>query len=164
MNEGHVRKGGATMVARLRPMKRIARTSPAIAEPSRAEKLSGVQSLIAVIMERASAASSAWPPLDRTKTIFGSPNGAASRREAEANRDLIVIVRRTPAGGEPCRDAMDAGDRRRRADGLRLRPEGQRDDPDRGKAPNRLTSLHSVAGRPQSPSGKSMKDCRACAA
>jgi hypothetical protein len=71
-------------------------------------------------------------------------------READANRDLIVIVRRTPAGGEPCRDAMDAGDRRRRLGGLRSRPEGQRDDPDRGEAPNRLTSLNSgFAASPQ---------------
>ena len=45
---------------------------------------------------------------------------------------------------EPCRDAMDAGDRRLRLGGLRSRPEGQRDDPDRGNAPNRLTSLHSA--------------------
>ena len=74
----------------------------------------------------------------------------ALTREADANRDLIVIVRRMPAGGEPCRDAMDAGDRRLRLGGLRSRPEGQRDDPDRGKAPNRLTSLHSAfAARPQ---------------
>ena len=46
----------------------------------------------------------------------------AFTREADANRDLIVIVRRTPAGGEPCRAAMDAGDRRRRFGGLRSRP------------------------------------------
>jgi hypothetical protein len=59
----------------------------------------------------------------------------AFTREVDANRDLIVIVRRTPAGGEPCCDAMDAGDRRLRLGGLRSRPEGQRDDPDRGKAP-----------------------------
>ena len=67
------------MVARLRPMKRIFKTCPAIAEPSRAEKGNGEQSRIAAIMERASAASSAGPPLDRTKTIFGSPMTAPSR-------------------------------------------------------------------------------------
>ena len=67
------------MVARLRPMKRIFRTCPAIAEPSRAEKCNGVQSRIAAIMESASAASSARPPLDRTKTILGSPMTAPSR-------------------------------------------------------------------------------------
>jgi hypothetical protein len=49
-----------------------------------------------------------------------------------------------PAGGESSRDAMDAGDRRLRLDALRSRPEGQRDDSDRGKAPNRLTPLHSA--------------------
>ena len=58
------------MVARLRPVKQIARTTPAIAAPSRAEKYNGVQSRIADIMESASAASSARPPLDRTKTIL----------------------------------------------------------------------------------------------
>ena len=67
------------MVARLRPMKRIARTCPAIAAPSRAEKCNGVQSRIAALMESASAASSARPPLDRTKTILGSPMTAPSR-------------------------------------------------------------------------------------
>jgi hypothetical protein len=46
---------------------------PAIVEPSRAEKCNGVQSRIADIMESASAASSARPPLDGTKTILGSP-------------------------------------------------------------------------------------------
>ena len=65
-------------------------------------------------------------------------------READANRDLIVIVRRTPAGGEPCRDAMDAGDGRLRLGRLRSRPEGQQDDPDRCEAPNRLTFLRSA--------------------
>ena len=73
-------------------------------------------------------------------------DNSAVPREAGANRNLIVIVRRTPAGGEPCRDAMDAGDRRLRLGGLRSRHEGQRDDPDRGKAPNRPTSLHSADG------------------
>ncbi len=68
----------------------------------------------------------------------------AFTREAHADRDLIVIVRRMPAGGEPRRDAMDAADRRLRLGGLRSRPKGQRDDPDRGKAPNRLTSVQSA--------------------
>jgi hypothetical protein len=78
------------------------------------------------------------------------PYDGAFPREADANRDLIVIVRRTPAGGEPCRDAMDAVYRRLRLGGLLSRPDGQRDDPDRGKAPNRPTSLHSAfAARPQ---------------
>jgi hypothetical protein len=39
----------------------------------------GVQSRIADIMESASAAASARPPLDRTKTILGSPMTAPSR-------------------------------------------------------------------------------------
>jgi hypothetical protein len=66
-------------------------------------------------------------------------------READADRDLIVIVRWTPAGGDPCRDAMDAGDQRwLRLSGLRSRPEGQHDNLDQGKAPSRLTSLHSA--------------------
>jgi hypothetical protein len=60
-------------------------------------------------------------------------------READADRDLIVIVRRTPAGGEPGRDAMDAGDRWRLG-GLSPRPKRKRDDTDRDKASNRLTS------------------------
>ncbi len=38
-------------------------------------------------------------------------NGAVPR-EARANGDLIVVVRRTPAGRDPCRDAMNAGDQR----------------------------------------------------
>src|SRR3984885_9867895 len=38
-------------------------------------------------------------------------NGAFPR-EAGANRDLIVIVRWTPAGGDPRRDAMAASDQR----------------------------------------------------
>ena len=67
------------MVARLRPMKRMSKTCPAIAEPSRAEKRSGVQSRIAAIIESASAASWARPPLDRTKTILGSPMTAPPR-------------------------------------------------------------------------------------
>ena len=101
-------------------------------------------------MESASAASSARPPLDCAKTILGSPMTAPSRVKADANRDLIVIVRRTPAGGEPCRDAMDAVYRRLRLGGLLSRPDGQRNDPDRGTAPNRPTSLHSAfAARPQ---------------
>ena len=69
---------------------------------------------------------------------------AAFPREADANRDLIVIARRMPAGGEPCRDLMDAGDPRLRLNGLLLRADRQRDDPDRGKLSNRLTSLHSA--------------------
>ena len=69
-------------------------------------------------------------------------NGAFPR-EAGANRDLIVIVRWTPAGGDPRRDAMDASDQRwLRLSGLRSRPEGQHDNPDQGKEPSRLTSLH----------------------
>jgi hypothetical protein len=63
------------MVDRLRPMKRMSRTCPAIAAPSRAEKGNGVQSRIAAIMEPASAASSARPPLDRTKTIPAQAKG-----------------------------------------------------------------------------------------
>ena len=59
------------MVARLRPMNRMSRTCPAIAEPSRAEKCKGVQSRTAVTMEWASAASSARPRLDCTNTILG---------------------------------------------------------------------------------------------
>ena len=39
------------------------------------------------------AASSARPPLDRTKTILGSPMTAPSRMKSYVNRDLIVIVR-----------------------------------------------------------------------
>ena len=52
---------------------------PAIAAPSRAEKCNGVQSRIAVLMELANAALLARPPLDRTKTIVGSPMTAPSR-------------------------------------------------------------------------------------
>ena len=78
-DEAGVHQGGATMVARLRPMKRMSRTCPAIAEPSRAEKCNGVQSRIAAIIEAASAESSARPPLDRAKTILGSPMTAPSR-------------------------------------------------------------------------------------
>jgi hypothetical protein len=36
----------------------------------------------------------------------------AVAREAQANGDLIVIMRRAPAGGDPCRDTMNTGDRR----------------------------------------------------
>ena len=62
-------------------------------------------------------------------------------REANANRDLIVIMRRTPAGGDPCRDAMNASDQRwLRLSGLRSRPEGQHDNPDQGTQPSRPTS------------------------
>jgi hypothetical protein len=67
------------MVARLRPIKRMSRTCPAIAEPSREEKCKGVQSRIAAFMESASAESSARPPLDCAKTILGSPMTAPSR-------------------------------------------------------------------------------------
>ena len=52
-------------------------------------------------------------------------------REAQANGDLIVVVRRTPAGSDPCRNAMNARNhRRQRVSGRRLRPERERDDPD----------------------------------
>jgi hypothetical protein len=53
-------------------------------------------------------------------------------READANGDLIVIMWRAPAGGDPCRDAMNACDRRLRLDGLRPRRDAQRDKCDRG--------------------------------
>jgi hypothetical protein len=43
-------------------------------------------------------------------------------READANRDLIVIVRRAPAGRDPCRNALDAGDRRLRLAFILPRP------------------------------------------
>jgi hypothetical protein len=66
-------------------------------------------------------------------------------READANRDLIVIVRRAPAGRDPCRDALDAGDRRLRLGELRLRPEREREDPDQGEAAARETSRHSAS-------------------
>jgi hypothetical protein len=49
-------------------------------------------------------------------------NDSAFPREAGANRNLIVIMRRTPAGGDPCRDAVNAGDQRAlRLSGLRRR-------------------------------------------
>ena len=68
-------------------------------------------------------------------------NGAVPR-ETRANGDLIVVVRRTPAGGDPCRDAMNASYQRwLRLSGLRSRPKGQHNNPDRGKKPSRLTSL-----------------------
>ena len=63
-------------------------------------------------------------------------------READANGDLIVIMWRAPAGGDPCRDAMNAGDQRWLGlNRLRSRPKGQHNNPDRGKKPSRLTSL-----------------------
>ena len=49
-------------------------------------------------------------------------DNSAVPREAGANGDLIVVVRRTPAGGDPCRDAMNAGDQRPRGGVLRSRP------------------------------------------
>ena len=67
------------MVARLRPMKRMSRTWPAIAEPSSPEKCNGVQARIAFSMDRASAESSARPPLECTKTMRGSSMTAPSR-------------------------------------------------------------------------------------
>jgi hypothetical protein len=79
-------------------MKRIFGTCPAIAAPSRAEKCNGVQSRIAAIMERASAASSAGPAPDRTKTNLRPAYDGAFPGETDANRDLIVVVRWTPAG------------------------------------------------------------------
>ena len=133
------------MVARLRPMKRIARTCPAIAEPSRERQRR------AVAYRRHHGAgkrgvvgrAAARPHKDDPRFAYYG----AFPREADANSDLIVIVRRTPASGEPCRDAMDARDRRRRLGGLRARPEGQRDDPDPGEAPSRPKSRYSAADR-----------------
>jgi hypothetical protein len=48
-------------------------------------------------------------------------------READANRDLIVIMWRAPAGGDSCRNAVDAGDKRLRLGAPRRCPEAQRD-------------------------------------
>ena len=68
-------------------------------------------------------------------------NGPVSR-ETRANGDLIVGVPGAPAGGDPRRDAMNAGDQRWLGlSGLRSRPKGQHNNPDRGKKPSRLTSL-----------------------
>ena len=95
-----------------------------------------MQSRIAAFMESASAAI-VGPAASRLYEHNPrlADNGAFPR-EAGANRDLIVIVRWTPAGGDPRRDAMDASDQRwLRLSGLRSRPEGQRKNTDRGKAP-----------------------------
>ncbi len=54
-------------------------------------------------------------------------NGAVAR-EAHANRDLVVVMRRTPAGGEARRDAMDARNQRPRLDALCWRAERQREN------------------------------------
>jgi hypothetical protein len=69
-------------------------------------------------------------------------NNSAFPREAGANRNLIVIVRWMPAGRDPRRDAMNAGDQRPGGGVLRSRPEAESDDRHRGKAPTHLTSLH----------------------
>src|ERR1700722_1090773 len=63
-------------------------------------------------------------------------------REAGASRNLIVIVRRTPAVRDPRRDALNAGDQGPRGGVLRSRPEAESDDRRRSKAPTRLTSPH----------------------
>jgi hypothetical protein len=61
--------------------------------------------------------------------------------EAHAHGDLIVVVGRAPASGEPRRNAVDAGDERRlRLDGLRLRSKAQRDDGNRDAAARRETA------------------------
>ena len=81
-----------------------------------------MQSRIAVSMEWASAEivrPAAARPREHDSRL--ADDGAVPR-EADANRDLIVIMRRAPAGGDPCRDAMDAGDQRLRLGGLRSRP------------------------------------------
>ena len=64
----------------------------------------------------------------------------ALAREAGANRDLIVIMWRAPAGGDPCRDAMNACDQRLRLGGRCLRPEREREDRNRGEPFSRPTS------------------------
>jgi hypothetical protein len=57
-------------------------------------------------------------------------NGAFAR-EAGANRDLIVIVRRTLAGRDPRRDAVNAGDQwPLRLSGSRRRPDHQCENSD----------------------------------
>jgi hypothetical protein len=132
------------MVARLRPMNRMSRTCPAIAERSRAEKCSGVQSRIAVSMEWASAASSARPPLGLHEHESRLADDGAVPREADANRDLIVIMQREPAGRNSCRDAVDAGDSRLRLRALRRRPEAQRDKCDRGQTSSHLMCPHAA--------------------
>src|ERR1700733_1241307 len=66
-------------------------------------------------------------------------------REAGANGNLIVIMRRTPAGRYPRRDAMNAGDQRPGGGVLRSRPYAESDDRHRGKAPTHLTSPHSAS-------------------
>ena len=65
-------------------------------------------------------------------------------READANRDLIVIMRRAPAGRDSCRDAVDAGDSRLRLRALRRRPEAQRDKCDRGQTSSHLMCPHAA--------------------
>jgi hypothetical protein len=60
-------------------------------------------------------------------------------REAGANRDLIVIMWRPPAGGDPCRDAVNACDQRLRLGGRCLRPERERDERNRGEPFSRPT-------------------------
>jgi hypothetical protein len=72
----------------------------------------------------------------------------AVAREAHANRNLIAIVRRAPAGRDSCRDALDAGDSRLRLRALRRRPEAQRDKCDQGQ-----TSSHLMCPLPLLPHG-----------
>ena len=60
-------------------MKRMSRTCPAIAEPSRAEKCSGVQSRIAAFMRVGKRGVVGPAAADCTNTIRGSPITAPSR-------------------------------------------------------------------------------------
>jgi hypothetical protein len=109
------------MVAFLGPIKRIATTRPTIAGPSRVEKCNGGQSRIASIMESARAPSSGGSPLDRTQAISAR---LWRRRPAktDANRELVIGMRRPPAGGELRGDVMDAIERWLRVADLRWRP------------------------------------------
>ena len=146
------------MVARVGPMKRIAGARPAIAAPSQAEKLNGVHSRpsrpFAFKAKGASGRGRGKPPswnprAERrlpgrrsscTKGMFGSPVTAPSRVKVMRTVNLIVVVRRPPAGAELDRDVMDAVERRLRFRDLSRRAQGQRHAPYRGKAPNPFTT------------------------
>ena len=117
------------MVARLRPIKanvqNLARDRRA--KPGREMQRRAVADRRQAWIGQARI-SSALPPLDRGEHDPRLADNGAVAREAHANRDLVVVMRRTPTGGEARRDAMDARNQRPRLDALCWRAERQREN------------------------------------
>ena len=130
----HLERGGATKAA-TRPSRRRDDRRPAAADEANVQNLArDRRAKPSREMQRRAVAYRRQHGLGEPRVVrpaAARPREDDSRladdgavpREAHANRDLIVVVRRTPAGGDPRRNAMDAGDQRRlRLDGCACAP------------------------------------------